>query len=72
MKQNDPQMRIRLPADVKSWLEREAEKNVRTQNAEIVVAIRAKMATTGNEIGVMAPAEAGNSSNQEKADAERA
>lgn len=64
MKRTDPQMRIRLPVDVKSWLEHEAEKNLRTQNAEIVMAIRSRMATTGDEIGVMAPVDAGNIINQ--------
>ncbi|TPM25729.1 Arc domain-containing protein [Mesorhizobium sp. B2-3-4] len=36
-------MRIRLPADVKRWLEKAASANLRTQNAEVVVALRAAM-----------------------------
>ncbi len=47
MKRSDPQMRIRVPVDVKEWLEKEAARNMRTQNAELVMAVRAKMATTG-------------------------
>lgn len=43
MKRTDPQMRIRIPEDVKAWIEAEAEKNLRTQNAEIVIAIRKQM-----------------------------
>lgn len=43
MKRTDPQMRIRVPEDVKAWIEAEAEKNLRTQNAEIVMAIRQLM-----------------------------
>lgn len=47
MKRTDPQMRIRLPEDVKDWIEAEAARNMRTQNAEVVIAIREKMATAG-------------------------
>jgi hypothetical protein len=36
-------MRIRVPEDVKAWIEAEADKNLRTQNAEIVMAIRKQM-----------------------------
>lgn len=43
MKRTDPQMRIRVPEDVKAWIEAEAERNLRTQNAEIVIAIRQQM-----------------------------
>lgn len=50
MKRSDPQMRIRLPVDVKKWLEKEASRNMRTQNAELVMAIREKMATAGGEV----------------------
>ena len=60
MKRNDPQMRIRLPADVKRWLEQEADRNMRTQNAELVVAVREKMAATGSKFGDQNPAAAGN------------
>ncbi|EGP58470.1 hypothetical protein Agau_C101196 [Agrobacterium tumefaciens F2] len=36
-------MKINLPEDVKRWLETQAAKNLRSQNAEIVLALRAKM-----------------------------
>ena len=71
MKRTDPQMRIRLPAEVKRWLDTQAAQNMRSLNAEVVLAIKEKMATTGDEIGVMAPAEAGNNNHQETIDAER-
>ena len=38
------QFKLRIPADVKDWLEAQAEKNLRTQGNEIVVALREKMA----------------------------
>lgn len=69
MKRSDPQMRIRVPVDVKNWLEKEAARNMRTQNAELVMAVRAKMATTGSEFGDRNPVEAGNSTDQEINDA---
>ena len=37
------QVKINLPEDVKRWLETQAAKNLRSQNAEIVLALRAKM-----------------------------
>lgn len=37
------QVKINLPEDVKRWLEMQAAKNLRSQNAEIVLALRAKM-----------------------------
>jgi hypothetical protein len=42
---NHPSVRIplRLPPDMKSWLEQEAERNFTSQNAEIVRAIRSRM-----------------------------
>ncbi|BBL75431.1 hypothetical protein MishRS11D_25290 [Methylomagnum ishizawai] len=38
--QTDHQMRIRLPADVKEWIAMEAERNERSQNAEIVFRLK--------------------------------
>ena len=58
MKQTDPQMRLRLPTDVKRWVEIEAERNLGSLNAEVVAALKEKMAATGNEIGVLSPAAA--------------
>lgn len=43
MTRQDAQIRIRVPADVKRWLEEQATKNLRTQGAEIVIAVRARM-----------------------------
>lgn len=43
MSREDPQMRIRLPEDVKRWVEDRASQNLRSQNAEIVVALREQM-----------------------------
>ncbi len=43
MTRQDAQMRIRLPDDVKAWLAEQAEKNLRSQNAEIILAVREKM-----------------------------
>ena len=36
-------LQLRLPADVKAWLEEQAEKNSSSQNSEIIRAIRAAM-----------------------------
>lgn len=55
MARDDAQLRIRIPEDVKAWLEVQAKKNLRTQSAEIVLAIRAKMESEA----VRAPANAG-------------
>ena len=37
------QLKIRLPADVKEWIERQTAKNASTQNSEIVRSIRERM-----------------------------
>jgi len=44
LKQSDPQMKIRIPPEIKQWLAREAAKNLRTQNAEVVLALKARIA----------------------------
>jgi hypothetical protein len=36
---------VRLPPDVKHWLEREAARNAGSQNSEIVRSLRARMVT---------------------------
>jgi len=36
-------LQLRLPVDVKAWLEAEAERNGSSQNSEIVRALRAAM-----------------------------
>lgn len=38
-----PKIMVRLPADVKEWLERQAEKHAGSQGSEIVRAIRERM-----------------------------
>ncbi len=43
MKRSDPQMKIRLPSEVKAWIASEAARNRRTQNAQLVVCIEAEM-----------------------------
>lgn len=54
---NYSQMKIRLPLREKDFIEREANKNIRSMNAEIVFLIREKMeAAAGEQIGVQAPA----------------
>lgn len=42
-----PKMAIRLPRDVKTFLEKEATENCSTQTAEIVRAVRAAMKEKG-------------------------
>jgi len=34
---------VRLPREIKSWIEREAERNCASQNSEIIRALRARM-----------------------------
>lgn len=43
------QIRIRVPEDVKSWLEKQSIANLRSQNSEIILAIRDRMARTETE-----------------------
>jgi hypothetical protein len=38
-----PTMLIRVPRDVKEWLEREAARTLASQNSEVVRCIRARM-----------------------------
>jgi hypothetical protein len=40
MSRLDPQLRIRLPAEEKRWIEHRAKANKRTQSAEIALAVR--------------------------------
>ena len=46
MTQNDTIMRIRLPADLKAWVATEAERNLRSLNAEVVFFLRERMERT--------------------------
>ncbi|WP_244512674.1 Arc family DNA-binding protein [Ensifer sp. LC163] len=43
MKQKKPPFGLRMPDDVKDWVERQAKANMRSQNSEIVVALKEKM-----------------------------
>ena len=52
------QYKLNLPADVKAWVAAMAAKNLRSQSAEIIFALREKMAA-GEDFGEAAPA-AGN------------
>ena len=40
---NDVQFKVRLPEEVKQWLEKRAEENIRSQSAEIVAVLRTVM-----------------------------
>lgn len=55
MARGDAEMRIRVPHDLKSWLEEEAKENVRSQTAQIVHLLRRAKAA-GGEFGDTAPA----------------
>lgn len=35
----DPQMKVRLPEELKEWVEHEAQKNCRSRTAEVVFAL---------------------------------
>lgn len=37
------QFKLNIPSDVKDWLAEQADKNLRSQTAEIVLALREKM-----------------------------
>ncbi|UWQ83525.1 Arc family DNA-binding protein [Leisingera caerulea] len=41
---------LRLPRDVKEWIERQSETNMSSQNSEIVRAIRAAMSSATDEV----------------------
>ncbi|WP_366946486.1 Arc family DNA-binding protein [Nevskia sp.] len=49
MKRSDPQLKVRLPPDLLSWLKDSAERNQRSQNGELVSLLRrAKASETKN------------------------
>lgn len=48
-------MRIRLPKEIKTWLEEQAECNLRTQNNEIILALKARMAVEGEGLDSNTP-----------------
>ncbi len=43
MRTETKQLQLRLPPDLKSWIEEQAEANAASQNSEIVRAIRERM-----------------------------
>lgn len=55
MARGDAEMRIRVPHDVKAWVEAQAKENDRSQTAQIVHVLKSVRAA-GGEIGVHTPA----------------
>lgn len=43
MQTTQRQFKLNIPEDVKKWLSDEAEKNLRSQTAEIILALKEKM-----------------------------
>jgi hypothetical protein len=43
MSRTDPGLRVRIPPEMKDWLEREAAKNLRSMTAEVVLSVRERM-----------------------------
>lgn len=74
MSRVDPKFLVRIPQDAKAFIAAQAARNGSSQNSEIVRCIRDRMdriAATGNEIGVLAPAAAATINHQETIDADR-
>lgn len=72
MARGDPQIALRIPANVKAFIAEQAARNGSSQNSEIVRCIRdrmEKMATTGSQFGDQSPVEAGDNIHQEMNDA---
>ena len=49
MKEDRKQFKIAIPLEMKRWLAVEAARNMRSQSAEILLAVREKMDRTENE-----------------------
>lgn len=47
---SDSGLRLRLPGDVKAWLEREAAKHGSSQNSEVIRAIRERMERVDRDV----------------------
>lgn len=43
MSRTDPGLRVRIPPEMKEWLEREAARNLRSMTAEVVLSVRQRM-----------------------------
>lgn len=41
------QFKLMVPKDVKEWLAEQAQKNMRSQSSEVIMALREKMANQG-------------------------
>lgn len=54
MARQDAGMQLRLPADVKAWVERTAARNRRSKNGEIVFRLEAAMAADGAKLPALA------------------
>lgn len=50
MSREDPQLRIRLPVEIKEKIERSAKSNNRSMNAEIIAAIEAWISGESDEL----------------------
>ena len=56
MARGDAEMRIRVPHDVKAWIEKEAKDNLRTQNAQIVHVLKEAKAAEDDTVQSKPPA----------------
>lgn len=72
MKQDDPQFKLRIPADLKHRLDEEAEKNTRTLGAEIVARLGLSFESHGWPLtpGLMEKAEEAAAKNRRSVDVE--
>lgn len=43
MSRTDPGLRVRIPPEMKLWLEEQATKNLRSMSAEVVLSVRQRM-----------------------------
>jgi hypothetical protein len=51
MNQDQPvKVLVRVPQDLKSWIEREAERNLSSQNSEIVRSLRYRMESESEKV----------------------
>lgn len=43
MREPTTQLKLNIPLNVKAWLEEQADRNMRSQNAEVVLALKERM-----------------------------
>jgi hypothetical protein len=49
---NEPvKMTLRLPPDIKRWIDREAERNFSSQSSEVVRSVRSRMESEQEKVG---------------------